>query len=88
MKFSKLISCPFCGGKQFYTRNYMYGTGPYRQRFDGGEPDNNENMYDCLTVKEGQKAYCDDCNKYIGNLATDELGKEAEKTLGGVELNE
>lgn len=81
MKFSELTSCPFCGSKQFYTLDYMCGKGPYRQRFDGEEAENNECMYDCLTIKDGQKAYCDDCGKYIGNLAADKLGKEAEKII-------
>lgn len=81
MKFSELKECPFCGSKQFYTLNYMHGTGLYRQRFDGKEPKNNEDMYDCLNIKEGAKAYCDRCGKYIGNVLNDTLSKSAEKEI-------
>lgn len=81
MEFSELTSCPFCGSEQFYTRDYVYGSSAYRQRFDGKEACNNETMYDGLNIKEGQKAYCDRCGKYIGNLATDKLGKEAENAI-------
>lgn len=83
MKFSELSCCPFCGAEQFYTKNYMYGTGVYRQRFDGEEPEGNEDMYDGLTVQEGTKAYCEDCGRYIGNLTTDRVGKVAEQALKG-----
>ena len=38
-------------------------------------------MYDGLTVKEGAKAYCEDCGKYIGNLTIDKVGKLAEAKL-------
>ena len=83
MKFSELSCCPFCGAEQFYTKNYMYGAGVYRQRFDGEEPEGNEDMYDGLIVQEGTKAYCEDCGRYIGNLTTDRVGKVAEQALKG-----
>lgn len=81
MKFSELKSCPFCGAEQFYTNNYMHGSNVYRQRFDGEEPKNNEDMYDGLIVEEGARAYCEDCGRYIGNLKVDEVGKLAEAAL-------
>ena len=81
MKFSELTSCPFCGAEQFYTHNYMYGSNIYRQRFDGGEPEHNEDMYDGLIVEEGARAYCAECEKYIGNLTIDRVGKLAEQAL-------
>lgn len=77
MKFSELTCCPFCGAEQFYTKNYMYGTNAYRQRFDGEEACNNEDMYEGLIVREGARAYCEDCGRYIGNLTIDKVGKKA-----------
>lgn len=85
MKFSELTCCPFCGAEQFYTKNYMYGSNVYRQRYDGGEPENNEDMYDGLTVVEGAKAYCEECGRYIGNHIADRIGKQAEQALKGGE---
>ena len=83
MKFSELLCCPFCGAEQFYTKNYMRGTGVFRQRFDGEEPKHNEDMYDGLTTKEGARAYCEDCQKYIGDVTKDKVGKVAERALKG-----
>ena len=81
MKFSDLRICPFCGNAEFYTLNYMYGSCNYNQRFDGEEPADNSQMYDGLVVKEGAKAYCNNCFEYLGNRETDTLSKRAEKIL-------
>lgn len=83
MKFSELLCCPFCGGEPFYTMDFMYGSNAYRQRFDGGEPENNEGMYDGLKVVEGKRAYCDTCGKYIGNIYNNSIGECATKFLKG-----
>lgn len=87
MKFSEMTCCPFCGSKQFYTRDYMHGTCAYRQRFDGEEACNNENMYDGLIVRAGSKAYCDGCGEYLGNLIENKVGKNAEQALKNMEAN-
>ena len=38
---------------------------------------------DGLTIKEGAKAYCEDCWKYIGDVTKDKVGKVAERALKG-----
>ena len=81
MKLSELSCCPYCGCEQFYTHDYMYGSTVFRQRFDGGEPENNEDMYEGLIVNYGAKAYCEECNKYIGNVKKDTVGKNAQRVL-------
>lgn len=60
-----IASCPYCGHGEYYI-NYRYsGSGIYRYRFDGEEPDNT-GMYDCLEEKViGKFAYCCHCNKRI-----------------------
>lgn len=83
MKFSELQCCPFCGGEQFYTKNYMHGSNVFRQRFDGEEATNNEDMYEGLMINEGKRAYCDNCGKLIGNIHIDRVGKLAEEALKG-----
>ena len=78
IKFSELTNCPFCGWKEFFTKDYIYGPSTYYQRFDGLEADNTE-MYECTTTEKGVRAYCGNCGKYLGNTATDKIGKAALK---------
>lgn len=80
LKFSDLTECPFCGGKEYYTKGYIQGPCYYNERFDGEEAENSE-MYDSTTFTAGARAYCTDCKSYLGNLTIDEIGKEAEKAL-------
>lgn len=76
MKFSDLKCCPFCKSEEFYEKEYAKGSITYRMRFDGEETDNST-MYDNLDHYSSGRAYCDDCNRYLGNYMTDKLGKAA-----------
>lgn len=81
MKFTDLKCCPFCGSEGFYVKQYAYGTIICRERFDGEEACN-EDLYDGLIYKYSGRAYCLGCEKYLGNIENDILGKEAAKALG------
>lgn len=71
MKFSELDCCPFCGSEEFYTKEYGYGTIYYNERFDGKEADNSE-LFESLSFKNySGKAYCRNCNRYLGNKEKD-----------------
>ena len=89
MKFSELRKCPFCNNEEFYTNDHFTGSSSYNQRFDGEEADDNSQMYDGLFHHQGEKAYCNNCIEYLGNVITDKVGKKAEKAYltekGGVE---
>ena len=80
MKFTELENCPFCGSEEFYSKNYMYGTSHYNERFDGEETYNDQ-MYDGLIVKYGYRAYCCNCNRYLGNKTKNTLSKNTELKL-------
>ncbi len=77
MKFTDLKCCPFCGSEEFYVKQYAYGTMICRERFDG-EADN-ENLFEGLNYKYSGRAYCLRCEKYLGNIEKNILGKEAQK---------
>ena len=83
MKFRALKKCPFCGYEEFYTNDYYRGTSTFYQRFEGGDAEDNSQMYDGLLHVQGARAYCANCCKYLGNTVTDKLGKEAERALKG-----
>lgn len=80
MKFTDLKCCPFCDCDEFYTKQYAYGTIICRGRFDGEEA-HNEDLYDGLCYKDSGRTYCLDCNRYLGNVEKNVVGKEAEKAL-------
>lgn len=82
MKFSELTKCPFCGSEEYYTTSYCFGRVDYYQRFDGGETDNG-GMYAGLSERERktERAYCGHCEKYLGDIEADTVGKEAVKAL-------
>lgn len=80
MKFSDLKCCPFCGCDEFYEKQYAYGTIMFRGRFDGKEA-HNEELYDGLSYKYSGKTYCLQCNKYLGNIKENTIGKAAQKAL-------
>ena len=81
MNFSDLKECPYCGGNEFYTKDYVCGVLRYAERFDGTEADNTE-MYDYLNMKEGAgRAYCRSCEKYLGNKTTNVIGKAVERII-------
>lgn len=79
MRFTDLEGCPFCGNDEFYVKQYAYGTIICRKRFDG-EVASNEDLYDCLNYKYSGRAYCLNCDKYLGNLEKNIVGKEAALT--------
>lgn len=82
MKFSELTKCPFCGGDEFYTKEYAFGTVEIAIRFDGEEADNG-GAYDNLRHKGTGACYCRLCHTYLGNLERDTVSKKAEKVLKG-----
>lgn len=88
MKFSELTECPFCGYDEFYTTLYLCGTTRYGECFNGDEA-HNEQMYDSLcTRRYTGKAYCRNCEKYLGNKESNTLSKAAEKQLSQNERRE
>lgn len=80
MKFSDLKCCPFCGNDEFYEKQYAKGPIYFNMRFDGEET-HNETMYDSLTTIQSGRVYCNHCEKYLGNMLSDALGKEAERAI-------
>ena len=71
MKFSELDCCPFCCSKEYYTKQYVYGTLCYNERFDGEEAENGE-LYDGLNCKNySGRVYCKECGRYLGNKEKD-----------------
>ena len=81
MKFSELTECPFCGCDEFYTKYQMRGSCEYQERFDGKESERNCGMHDGLIYTYGKRAYCSDCQKYLGNKEQDTISKEVEAKL-------
>ena len=80
MKFSELECCPFCGYDEYFTKQYMYGTAQYNERFDGEEA-HNESLYDGLYAKYSGRCYCRNCYKFLGNKETNTVSKTALKAL-------
>ena len=80
-KFEDLTSCPFCGNDEFYTLNWMQGSCAYNSKFDGEEASDNSCMYDGLIVTEGKRAYCNNCEEYLGNRETGALSAGVIKRL-------
>ncbi len=80
MRFEDLKECPFCGCDTFITFQKVKGYAKYRARFDGEETDN-EDMYDSLKYEDNGKARCNDCNSYLGNYISGEIGKSALKKM-------
>lgn len=81
MKFSDLTECPFCGGKEFYATEYVYGTIRFRRQFNGEEADNSD-LYDGLRVKPSSgRVYCDECNKFLGNQKNNTISKAVERCI-------
>lgn len=78
MKFTDLEACPFCGCDEFYEKQQTRGTIHYRIRFDGNETDNTD-MYDSLITKYSGRAYCDSCQRFLGNYINDTVGKAAQR---------
>lgn len=82
MNFNDLTECPFCGNDEFYTKDYIQGPTWYNQRFDGLDA-HNENMYDCLHHTTGKRAYCNNCDSYLGELESGKLAKKVIDKLSG-----
>ena len=81
MKLSEIEICPFCGHTEFYTNDYYTGTSRYYQRFDGEQAYDNSQMYDGLMHRSGARAYCGNCEAYIGSVIEDKLGRKAEEAM-------
>lgn len=81
MKFSDLEACPFCGYDEFYVKQRVTGYSTFFERYDGEEADDNSQMYDSLIFHGGEKAYCVNCDRYIGNKEKNVIGKNAEKKI-------
>lgn len=82
MKFKEIKECPFCGSDMFYEKQkvkwYLY----YNMRFDGDEDNaHNEDLYDQLNISYNGKAYCLQCNMYLGNYIDDIVSKSVENKL-------
>lgn len=80
INFSDLTQCPFCGCNGFYVRQHAEGTIIYHHSFDGSESDNKD-MYNGLNVTGGKRAYCSQCNKFLGNCETNKISLPALKAL-------
>ena len=80
-KFEDLACCPFCGSEEFYITNWMQGSSDVNMRFDGEEAKDNYQMYDGLIITEGKRAYCNNCEAYLGNRETGALSVGTIKRL-------
>lgn len=60
-----LESCPHCGDDQFYVIVQMRGSGKWHRKLDG-TPGQNDTLYDSLNWQMGKRAYCSNCDKYLG----------------------
>lgn len=83
MKFSELTCCPFCGNEEYYLMYHAEGPGFYNFRlfynfrFDEEEPRDNTEMNSSLSYSGGKSAYCNVCNKYLGDVTKDIAGVDA-----------
>ena len=81
MKFSELEECPICGCAEYYSKEYVYGTIRYIERFDEEEAENGQ-LYDSLNTKNfSGRCYCSNCDSYLGNKINDTVSKLVEKAL-------
>jgi hypothetical protein len=81
MKFSELEECPICGCAEYYSKEYVYGTIRYIERFDEEEAENGQ-LYDSLSTKNfSGRCYCSDCDSCLGNKINDTVSKLVEKAL-------
>ena len=65
---TKLSECPHCHSNEgFFEKLAVSGSTRYFYSYDGSEADNG-GMYDSLTIKQSQYAYCICCNRRIGIL--------------------
>ena len=87
MKFSEIKECPFCGSDKYYVSEYYYGKFEFTQSFREEECDNS-GMYDGLQVRTNKRAYCKECENYLGNIINNTVGKEAEKALNYMKQGE
>lgn len=81
MKFDDLDRCPFCGFGSFYEKQQVRGVSIYHMNFDVDEryEADNTDMYNSLITQSSGRAYCDYCERYIGNYITGVVGKDAER---------
>lgn len=72
---SDLKACPYCDSDTYYTKDWVEGPSQTNIRFDGDEDVENGQMYDSVKHITGDRAYCRNCNRYIGDISTDTLSK-------------
>jgi hypothetical protein len=65
MAVAPISGCTHCGSdKGFYTKDYVVGKTQYNHNFDGSEADNGQ-YYEAIKHKQGEHAYCRNCNKRL-----------------------
>lgn len=64
---SQLIECPYCESKEgYYLKTRIVGSTEERYRFDGSyHDDDNPDVHDSLSYKQGKYAYCRNCHKKL-----------------------
>lgn len=60
--------CPYCGGEEYIIKQYYFGYGEYRLRFDGEEADNTEFHASAEYRNTSKYAWCKECNKRLFKL--------------------
>ena len=65
-KFTELKKCPNCGSSEgVYIKVRYEGSSNWYMNFDGQESNNTE-FHGSFEVKEGKRAYCKSCDKFVG----------------------
>lgn len=80
MKFSELTECPFCGNDEYFHKIYVKGSTKHYHLFSGEIADNSE-LYKSIPMIEDKRCYCSVCEKYLGDIEADTVGREAAKAL-------
>lgn len=62
----KLSCCPYCGSKEFYTKERYKGNTEFSYRFDGKEGDNSEYFDGAVTTFVSKDIYCFQCRHKLG----------------------
>lgn len=63
---TSLTECPHCGDTEYFVRVKYSGSGKVAVQFDGQSGFDNSGMYDELKIVHGKIAYCNNCEKPIG----------------------
>ena len=67
LHYSKdMMECPYCGSDEFYVKQSYSGVCRFRMKIDGGQSNNNGEMYDYAIHNDLTKyAYCNQCEKRL-----------------------